>query len=92
MRPAPTARDVPLGIEVADSSIGDDRGEALDSYAAGSIPLYWIVNIPGRQIEVYSGPTGPGSPARYAERVVYRVGDEVPVVLDGSDVGRVAVR
>jgi hypothetical protein len=79
----PSARDVPLVIEVADSTLADDRGEILEAYAAEAIPSYWIANIPDRQIEVYPGLTGAGSPARYASRAVYRPGDEVDIVLDG---------
>src|SRR5512135_773649 len=46
----PTARDVPLVIEVADSSLADDRGEVLELYAAEAIPVYWIANAVDRQI------------------------------------------
>jgi hypothetical protein len=87
----PSARDVPLVIEVADSTLAEDRGEVLETYAAQAISLYWVVNIPDRQIEVYSGPIGSGSPARYGSRTVYRPGDEVPVVLDGQAIGRIAL-
>ena len=87
----PSARDVALLIEVADSTLDDDRGEVLEAYASERIPLYWIANIPERQIEVYSEPVVAGSISRYRSRVDYRPGDEVPVVLDGRDLGRVEV-
>lgn len=87
----PSSRDVPLVIEVADSTLAEDRGEALNSYAAEAIPSYWVVNVPDRQIEVYSVPTGSGAPARYARSAVYGIGDDVPITLDGRDVGRVGV-
>jgi hypothetical protein len=46
------------------------------------------VNIPKRRVEVYRRPEG----TRYAEQQVYGPDDEVPVVLDGREVGRIAVR
>jgi hypothetical protein len=88
---APTTRDVPLVIEVADSSLPDDRGEVLELYGAESIPVYWIADIPDRWIEVYTLPTGPTTPAGYGACAIFRPGDEVPVVLDGVEGGRIAV-
>src|SRR4051812_38403551 len=88
---APTTRDVPLVIEVADSSLPDDRTEVLELYGAESIPVYWIANIPDRWIEVYTQPTGPTAPAGYGACAIFRPGDEVPVELEGVEVGRIAV-
>lgn len=90
----PTARDCPLVAEVADSSLGDDTGVMLQTYAASLLPVYWVVNIPGRRIEVYSGPARQlpdGSPG-YSVCHHYGPDDEVPVVLDGRETGRIAVR
>jgi hypothetical protein len=87
----PTTRDVPLVIEVADSSLPDDRTEVLDLYGAESIPIYWIANIPDRWIEVYTLPTGQAAPAGYGACAIFHPGDEVPVVLDGVEVGRIAM-
>lgn len=84
---APAARDVALVVEVADSSLAVDSGEVLEAYAREAIPVYWLVNIPGRRIEVYSSPAG----SRYGEHRNYGPGEEVPVVLDGREVGRIAV-
>jgi Uma2 family endonuclease len=84
----PTGRDVPLIVEVADKGrLAYDRGEKLGSYAGGGIPVYWIVNLVDRQIEVYSGP----SPTAYQSRVDFKPGERVPVVIDGQQVGEIAV-
>ena len=88
----PTPRDLSLIVEVADSSVSIDRGAVLRDYAAAAIPVYWLVNIPGRRVEVYTRPSGPAEAPIYADRTDYGVDAEVPVVLDGRDVGRVAVR
>jgi Uma2 family endonuclease len=52
----PTAQDVLLLIEVADTSLAADRSWKRDKYAAAGIPEYWVVNIQARQVEVFSGP------------------------------------
>ena len=93
-RRTPTAQDVPLVVEVADSSLPDDTGEMLQAYAAALLPVYWVVNIPECRIEVYTGPSrrAPDGSPGYASCRQYGPDDEVPVVLDGREVGRIAVR
>jgi hypothetical protein len=54
----PTSEDVLLLIEVADSSLENDRTEKASLYAEASVPQMWIVNLPEQIVEVYSGPTG----------------------------------
>lgn len=85
----PTATDCPLVAEVSDSSLDDDLGEMLELYAAASIPVYWVVNIPSNRIDVYTGPTGPIETPTYLEQRSYGPGETVPVVLDGREVGRI---
>ena len=87
----PSSRDVPLVIEVAGTSLEEDRGEVMESYAAEAIPIYWIANITERRVEVYSIPVRAGNTARYSSCAIYGPGDEVSVVLDGQAVGQLAV-
>ena len=54
----PTAADVLLVIEVAESSLGYDCGEKADLYAAAGVNDYWVVNLPDRSIEVRRDPGG----------------------------------
>ena len=83
----PRVGDVAILVEVADSSL------AIEGYAAGGVETYWIVNIPEGRVEVYTQPTGPADgQASYRSRRDYGPEDEVPVELDGREVGRVAVR
>ena len=91
-RRQPTARDVALVVEVADTSLAEDQGEVLETYAAEAIPVYWLVNLPHRRIEVYTDPTGPADRPAYRDHRSYGPEDTVPVVLDGREVGRIAVR
>ncbi len=83
--------DVALVMEIADTSLLADRSEQKALYAESRIPVYWIINIPQQQIEVYSAPSGPGPSPDYAERQDYRTGDEVPVILMAVEVGRLNV-
>ena len=83
---SPGPADVALVVEVALSSLAEDRMQA-DVYATANIPVYWIVNLVDRQIEVYSGPSRAG----YRWRADYREGQKVPVVIEGVEVGQVLV-
>jgi hypothetical protein len=51
-----------------------------------------IVNIPERQIEVYTQPSGPTENPEYAQLQIYKEGDSVPVVIDGKEIGLIAVK
>ena len=55
-RERPTAADVLLLVEVADSSLEFDREVKLARYAAASIPEVWIANLRARQVEGFSDP------------------------------------
>src|SRR5205085_8440638 len=87
----PTAADSGLLIEVADSSLLRDQRDKTRIYARASIPVYWIVNLVDRRIEVYSQPTGPIAVPAYQSFQNYQPGDDVPLVLDGQTVGTVVV-
>lgn len=57
-RARPTAEDVLLVIEVAESSLAYDTGEKADLYAEAGIADYWVVNLIDRTIEVRRDPAG----------------------------------
>lgn len=57
-RRRPTAADVLLVIEVADTSLDYDTGEKAALYAAEGIQDYWVVNLPEQCVEVRRDPTG----------------------------------
>ena len=50
------AGEAHLIIEVAESSLKRDRGQKQRIYAQAGVPEYWIVNVPGRCVEVHSEP------------------------------------
>jgi Uma2 family endonuclease len=85
------AGDVALLVEVSDTSYAKDSGPKLRRYATFRIPVYWIVDLNRRLVEVRTQPFGKGKRAGYVRCEIYREGDQVPVVLDGQEVGRIAV-
>ncbi len=87
----PLPADLGLLIEVADSSLRDDRVDSARFYADARIPVYWIVNLVDRQVEVLTLPSGPCAAPAYAQQQVFLPGQAVPVVLDGVTVGHLAV-
>ncbi len=87
----PTAKDIGIIAEVSDTSYAMDRGAKWHQYAAAKVPVYWIVNLPQRQIEVYTFPSGKGESATYRYSKIYGQDDEVPAILDGRELGRIKV-
>jgi Uma2 family endonuclease len=87
----PVPRDIVLLIEVADTTLEADRVEKGRLYARARIPVYWIVNLKERQIEVYTEPRGGKSPA-YRQRKDYDREDSVPLPLSGHKMGEIPVR
>ena len=88
----PQPADLALLVEVADSSYAKDRGPKWRGYAAARVAPYWIAHFAKRQLEVYGEPAGRGKSARYDSCRIYGEDAEVPVVIDGREVGRIAVR
>jgi hypothetical protein len=86
----PTKKEIALVIEVADSSLRYDRTTKQRIYARDRIPVYWIVNIPDRVVEVYTGPRAGRAPV-YREREDFARGTSVPVVLRGDTVAEISV-
>ena len=87
----PGPADVGLLVEVSASSLAIDRIDKARIYARAGVPVYWIVNLIDRQIEVYERPTGPAVNPEYASRQTFAAGESAPVVLDGHPVGQIAV-
>ena len=75
-RRRPLPAEVLLVIEVADSSLGDDRFVKGPMYAAAGIAEYWIANLPGRCIEVHRDPRN----GKYTDLRSYTLGEGVSPV------------
>jgi Uma2 family endonuclease len=56
----PGAEDLFLIIEIADTTVEDDRTRKIPLYARAGIPESWLVDLPGEAIEVYRDPAQDG--------------------------------
>jgi Uma2 family endonuclease len=59
-------------------------------YARARIPVYWIINLNERRVEVYTKPKGGKSPS-YRCRTDYPHNVSVPLIIEGQEIGQVAV-
>ena len=76
----PGPPDIALVVEVTRSTVAKDRAN-IPVYGAGGIAVYWIVNIPDRQLEVYTS----------AGATVLTEDQLADLVIDGRVVGQIAV-
>ena len=88
----PGPEDVALIVEVADSTLERDRGVKRIVYARAGIPVYWIINLLERVLEVYYDPSSAGEDADYRQHQDFGPSDSVAVIIEGLEVGRVAIR
>ena len=87
----PGPSEISLLVEISGSSLFIDRHDKGSIYAREAIPVYWVVNVVDKVVEVYTQPSGSGESAAYAKRDDHAVGTSVPVVLGGNSVGSIAV-
>lgn len=86
----PTRHEVALVVEVADTTLVTDRFKA-ELYALAEIPVYWLINLVNRQIEVMTAPGLMGNQGRYLDSTIYQAGQELPLIVDGQHIGSIAV-
>jgi Uma2 family endonuclease len=67
-----------LVVEVADTSLMQDRLTKAAIYAAANVPEYWLVNLRDNCVEVFRRPDV--ATATYSERSVSRRGDRITLV------------
>jgi Uma2 family endonuclease len=85
--------DVALLVEVSHKTYLRDRGRKLPRYAHNRIPVYWIVNIERRTVEIFTNPVGQGDLTTYAATpLTFHEGETIPVELDGYVVGNLDVK
>jgi len=78
----PSAAEVQLLIEVAESSVDNDRSYKSRLYAAAGIQEYWIINLAARQVEVYLKPDD--SSATFASVTYYGKEETFESILNGE--------
>ena len=77
--PGTLLRRAALVVEVALSSQSIDRNVKSRLYARAGIPTYWLIDVPGRVVEVRTQPGERG----YASAASFRLGEAVPSPLQG---------
>jgi Uma2 family endonuclease len=87
----PLVSDVSLIVEVADSSLSQDRGFKKTIYARAGIVHYWIVNLIDNQLETFSDPTGPVAKPDFRTTAILGPTDLVPLFVGGDEVGKLKV-
>ena len=83
----PEPADVGLLIDVGDTTLDRDLGEKGRAYARGGVPVYWIVNLVDRQLEIYTEP----GPDGYRDRRVLGPTDQAWVTIGGTEIGPIPV-
>jgi Uma2 family endonuclease len=82
----PDPRDVALVVEISKSSLAEDR-KLAETFGGAEIPIYWIVNLVQRQLEVYSRPTN----GTYTSSAIFKKNDLVDLILDDQIVAQIRV-
>lgn len=87
----PRPDEIALVVEISESSLRVDRSVKSALYGQNGIPVYWIVNLVERQVEVLTEPTGDATEPAYAKTTIFKPGEKVPFTLAGAVVGEIAV-
>jgi Uma2 family endonuclease len=88
----PGSGEIDVAADVSDSTLLLDRTGKLRMYARAGVPVYWIVNLVDRQIEVYTDPaTPPGGEPRYQTRTDFAAGQQAPLFVARNAVGMIPV-
>jgi len=87
----PSTSEVPLIVEVCHHTQKADFQDKYRRYAAARVPVYWILDLHHRRVEVFTRPVGQGAMASYSASVSYPEGGTVPVFLLGKEIGVIHV-
>ncbi len=87
----PQPQDIALLIEVADTSLLDDRVMKGRLYAQAQIAEYWMVNLVHSRIEVYTQPKSGKNPG-YRDRTDFELAKKIPLVLGRKKIAELPVR
>jgi hypothetical protein len=82
----PGPESVALLVEVADTTLYQDQTWKKRIYARASVSVYWLINLPERQIEVYTQPSGPTNNPAYRQLLTYREDDHIPLFLNETEI------
>jgi len=66
-----------------------DRTLKQRIYAKAGVPVYWILNLSDRQLEVFTQPNIPKE--IYEQNLIFREGESVKITLKGEEIGAILV-
>lgn len=82
----PAPADVALVVEVSDTNLEADRAMAV-TYGCGGIPAYWIVDVAGRRLVMYSDPVA----GAYPPPTIRGEAESVDLIIAGQVAARISV-
>ncbi len=82
----PGPQDIALVVEITRSTVAKDRALAR-VYGPGGIPVYWIVNVPTRRLEVYVSQ----EPGPYPPPIILGEKQTVDLTIAGQIVAQIPV-
>jgi Uma2 family endonuclease len=92
----PDAASVAMVVEVADATLERDRGIKQRIYARSGIPVYWILNLRDRQLEVYTQPATPSqtsnSDPAYLQCTIFNETQSISVSLMEQELGSIRIQ
>jgi Uma2 family endonuclease len=92
----PDAASVALVVEVADATLERDRGIKQRIYARAGIPVYWILNLRDRQLEVYTQPATPPQTSdpepAYLQCTIFTETQSITVSLMEQELGSIRIQ
>lgn len=80
---------LPHVVEVADTNLERDRTTKKRIYARAAIPYYWLADVNARRVFVWSAPQPEAAEPDYGDLRIYPADEEIAVVLDGCEIGRI---
>jgi Uma2 family endonuclease len=83
----PGPEDVGLIVEVSSTALARDLDVKARIYARSNIVAYWVIDVPGGVVHVFTQPSGPTGTPAFGSHVVVRAPDAVSLTLDGVAVG-----
>ena len=69
----------------------EDRRKKGPMYAAAKIPVFWLLNLQTKRMEIYTDPQS-GRDSFYRTRVELSAADVITLLLDGKSYGETKVK
>ena len=76
---------------MADTTLHKDRVTKGRIYAGAGILVFWLVNLPERQLEIYTRPRSGTNPPGYRRAQILAATDSAPLTIGTHTIGPIAV-